>query len=130
MGATKPLRQGNLPADDSMQQYMAYQQEKAASQENPSVADRRQRYLYQQGKAASQGNPPQQEKAASQENPSVADRRQRYLAYQQGKAASQKREMRSGINFGPGRANRVPDQGSPEYEQLLQQVRGLNQGRR
>ena len=39
-------------------------------------------------------------------------------------------EMRSGINFGPGRANRVPEQGSPEYEQLLQQVRGLNQGQR
>ena len=39
-------------------------------------------------------------------------------------------EMRSGINFGPGRANRVPEQGSPEYEQLLQRVRGLNQGRR
>ena len=39
-------------------------------------------------------------------------------------------EMRSGINFGPGRANRIPDQGSPEYEQLLQRVRGLNQGRR
>jgi hypothetical protein len=36
-------------------------------------------------------------------------------------------EMRSGINFGPGRANRVPEQGSPEYEQLLQRVRGLNQ---
>ena len=39
-------------------------------------------------------------------------------------------EMRSGINFGPGRANRIPEQGSPEYEQLLQRVRGLNQGRR
>lgn len=39
-------------------------------------------------------------------------------------------EMRSGINFGPGRANRVPEQGSPEYEQLLRRVRGLNQGRR
>ena len=39
-------------------------------------------------------------------------------------------EIRSGINFGPGRANRVPEQGSPEYEQLLQRVRGLNQGRR
>ena len=39
-------------------------------------------------------------------------------------------EMRSGINFGPGRANRVPEQGSPEYEQLLQRVRGLNQRRR
>ena len=39
-------------------------------------------------------------------------------------------EMRSGINFGPGRANRVPEQGSPEYEQLLQHVRGLGQMRR
>jgi len=39
-------------------------------------------------------------------------------------------EMRSGINFGPGRASRIPEQGSPEYEQLLQRVRGLNQGRR
>lgn len=39
-------------------------------------------------------------------------------------------EMRSGINFGPGRANRIPEQGSPEYEQFLQRVRGLNQGRR
>ena len=39
-------------------------------------------------------------------------------------------EMRSGINFGPGRANRIPEQGSPEYEQLLQRVRGLGQGRR
>lgn len=39
-------------------------------------------------------------------------------------------EMRSGINFGPGRANRIPEQGSPEYEQLLQRVRGLGQMRR
>jgi hypothetical protein len=38
-------------------------------------------------------------------------------------------EMRSGINFGPGRANRLPEQGSPEYEQLLQRVRGLAQMR-
>ena len=39
-------------------------------------------------------------------------------------------EMRSGINFGPGRANRIPDQGSPEYEQMIQRVRGLGQMRR
>jgi len=39
-------------------------------------------------------------------------------------------EVRSGINFGPGRANRIPEQGSPEYEQLLQRVRGLGQMRR
>ena len=36
-------------------------------------------------------------------------------------------EMRSGINFGPGRADRLPEQGSPEYEQMLQRVRGLGQ---
>jgi hypothetical protein len=36
-------------------------------------------------------------------------------------------EMRSGINFGPGRSSRIPDQGSPEYEQLIQRVRGLGQ---
>ena len=36
-------------------------------------------------------------------------------------------EMRSGIDFGPGRANRLPEQGTPEYEQLLQRVRGLGQ---
>ena len=39
-------------------------------------------------------------------------------------------EMRPGINFGPGRANRVPEQGSSEYEQVLQRVRSLNQGQR
>jgi hypothetical protein len=39
-------------------------------------------------------------------------------------------EMRSGINFGPGRSSRIPDQGSPEYEQLIQRVRGLGQMRR
>jgi hypothetical protein len=39
-------------------------------------------------------------------------------------------KMRSGINFGPGRANRTPEQGSREYEQLLQQVRRRNKGRR
>jgi hypothetical protein len=38
--------------------------------------------------------------------------------------------LSSGINFGPGRANRVPDQGTPEYEQLLGRVRGLGQRRR
>jgi hypothetical protein len=39
-------------------------------------------------------------------------------------------EMRSGIDFGPGRANRIPEQGSSEYEQLLQRVRNLEQLRR
>ena len=39
-------------------------------------------------------------------------------------------EMRSGLSFGPGRATRIPEQGSPDYEQLLQRVRGLGKGRR
>jgi hypothetical protein len=39
-------------------------------------------------------------------------------------------QMRSGISFGPGRASRIPEQGSPEYEQLVQRVRGLGQMRR
>ena len=38
--------------------------------------------------------------------------------------------LRSGIEFGPGRSSRIPEQGSPEYEQLLQRVRGMNQGNR
>lgn len=33
--------------------------------------------------------------------------------------------LRSGISFGPGRSNRMPEVGSPEYQQLLQRVRGL-----
>ena len=37
-------------------------------------------------------------------------------------------ELRPGINFGPGRANRIPEEGSPEYKQLLQRIRALNQG--
>jgi len=34
-------------------------------------------------------------------------------------------QPRSGIAFGPGRANRMPDQGSPEYQQLVERMRGL-----
>lgn len=34
----------------------------------------------------------------------------------------------SGIAFGPGRANRMPDRGTPEYAQLIERMRGL--GRR
>jgi len=38
-------------------------------------------------------------------------------------------EMRSGIVFGPGRANRLPEQNSPEYQQLLQSIRDMNRKR-
>jgi len=34
-------------------------------------------------------------------------------------------QPRSGIAFGPGRANRMPDQGTPEYQQLVARMRGL-----
>lgn len=33
--------------------------------------------------------------------------------------------LRSGIAFGPGRTTRMPEVGSPEYQQLLQRVRGF-----
>ena len=34
-------------------------------------------------------------------------------------------QPRAGIAFGPGRANRMPDQGTPEYQQLVARMRGL-----
>jgi hypothetical protein len=34
-------------------------------------------------------------------------------------------EFAPGITLGPGRAGRMPDQGSPEYEQLVARVRAL-----
>ena len=35
------------------------------------------------------------------------------------------RGLRSGIAFGPGRSTRMPEPGSPEYQQLIQRARGL-----
>ena len=34
-------------------------------------------------------------------------------------------QPRSGIAFGPGRANRMPDQGSPEYAALVERMRSM-----
>jgi hypothetical protein len=34
-------------------------------------------------------------------------------------------QPRSGIAFGPGRSNRMPDQGTPEYQQLIARIRKL-----
>jgi hypothetical protein len=39
--------------------------------------------------------------------------------------AGQGGEARSGIAFGPGRANRMPDVNTPEYAQLVARMRGL-----
>ena len=33
--------------------------------------------------------------------------------------------LRSGIQFGPGRTTRMPDVGTPEYQQMIDRVRGL-----
>lgn len=33
--------------------------------------------------------------------------------------------VRSGIIFGPGRATRLPDPGTPEYKQLVERMRGV-----
>jgi hypothetical protein len=35
---------------------------------------------------------------------------------------------RSGIVFGPGRANRMPEQGTPEYQALLERTRLMGRG--
>lgn len=42
-----------------------------------------------------------------------------------GAGQGQTQGLRSGIAFGPGRSTRMPEVGSPEYQQLLQRVRGL-----
>lgn len=34
-------------------------------------------------------------------------------------------QPRSGIAFGPGRANRMPEPGTPEYQQLVARMRGM-----
>ena len=100
MGAAKTISQGNPPSDDTMRKYMTYQQE----------VERR-----------------MQERAGSQGNLSDAERRMQETEM---RYRNQEPQMRSGINLGPGRANRTPEQGSREYEQLLQQVRRRNKGRR
>ncbi len=41
--------------------------------------------------------------------------------------AGQGAGLRSGIQFGPGRTTRMPDVGSPEYQQLLERVRAMGQ---
>jgi hypothetical protein len=33
--------------------------------------------------------------------------------------------LRSGIRFGPGRTTRMPDVGTPEYQQLIDKVRAI-----
>lgn len=39
--------------------------------------------------------------------------------------AGQGPALRSGISFGPGRSNRMPDAGTPEYQQLVERMRSL-----
>ena len=71
-----------------------------------------------------------------QASPEMLDRKQQaYTAFEEERRRAMQQqeqrgvpEMRSGINFGPGRANRVPEQGSPEYNQSLQGVRNRRRG--
>jgi hypothetical protein len=39
--------------------------------------------------------------------------------------AGQGSGLRSGIAFGPGRTTRMPDLGTPEYQQMVNKIRGL-----
>ena len=71
-----------------------------------------------------------------QASPEMLDRKQQaYTAFAEERSRAMQQqeqrgvpEMRSGINFGPGRANRVPEQGSPEYNQSLRGVRNRRRG--
>ena len=131
MGAAKTISQRNPPSDDTMRKYMTYA---ARAEENIR-------------RAARSTTTPQQERAGSQGNLSDAERRmqetemryrnqepqmraERRMQETEMRYRNQEPQMRSGINLGPGRANRTPEQGSREYEQLLQQVRRRNKGRR
>jgi len=60
--------------------------------------------------------------------PSRDDTFSKYMAYKQNRGMNQGQEMRSGVDLGPGRANRLPEQGSPEYEQIMQSVRQITRG--
>jgi hypothetical protein len=157
MGAAKTISQGNPPSDDTMRKYMTYQQEaerrlqeRAGSQGNLSDAERRMqetemRYRNQEPQMRAERR--MQERAGSQGNLSDAERRmqetemryrnqepqmraERRMQETEMRYRNQEPQMRSGINLGPGRANRTPEQGSREYEQLLQQIRSRNKGRR
>lgn len=62
---------------------------------------------------------PAQEQGVASEMPSPVSQTPVGFAPERGRMP----RMRSGINFGPGRANRIPEQNSPEYQQLLQRIR-------
>jgi hypothetical protein len=115
MGAAKTIGQGNPPQDDAMRKYMTYQQERAAGQGNPAENLSRKVGAFNRGESPEMRNRPPADRTLSDYRP-PADRT---LS-----------DYRAGINLGPGRANRTPEQGSREYEQLLQQIRSRNKGRR
>jgi hypothetical protein len=135
MGAAKTISQGNPPSDDTMQKYMRYQQEKAAGQGNPAENLSRKIGAFNRGESPNYNNPAENlsrkigafNRGESPNYNNPAENLSRKIgAFNRGESP----EMRSGINLGPGRANRTPEQGSREYEQLLQQVRRRNKGRR
>jgi hypothetical protein len=138
MGAAKTISQGNPPSDDTMQKYMSINKKKLRvkeilryQQENLS----RKIGAFNRGESPNYNNPAENlsrkigafNRGESPNYNNPAENLSRKIgAFNRGESP----EMRSGINLGPGRANRTPEQGSREYEQLLQQVRRRNKGRR
>ena len=94
--------QAPVPKDDSFEKYLAYQQQKETAAEArgfPGMGMDPTRLQMQERSAAGMDQTTPLERQSPQFAP--------------------------GITFGPGRANRMPDQGSPEYEQLAARMRGL-----
>ena len=112
----------NSPGDQAMRGAMQQQAARRSAmqqQASPEMLDRKQQ--------AYTAFEEERRRAMHQQEQRTAFEEERSRAMQQQEQRGVP-EMRSGINFGPGRANRVPEQGSPEYNQSLQGVRNRRRG--
>jgi hypothetical protein len=112
----------NSPGDQAMLGAMQQQAARRAAmqqQASPEMLDRKQQ--------ANTAFEEERRRAMRQQEQRTAFEEERSRAMQQQEQRGVP-EMRSGIDFGPGRANRAPEQGSPEYNQLLQSVRNRRRG--
>ena len=116
----------NSPGDQAMRGAMQQQVARRAAmqqQASPEMLDRKQQantaFEEERRRAIEMLDRKQQANTAFEEE------RRRAMQQQEQRGVP---EMRSGIDFGPGRANRAPEQGSPEYNQLLQRVRSRRRG--
>jgi hypothetical protein len=80
-----------------------------------NVSDPRQRQIAREGIRMRQDNIRRQEAAPQTGAASM------YPGVEPGTASA---PARSGIEFGPGRANRFPEPGSPEYQMAIARMRG------